>query len=137
MEEFLDRLLAAWNSHKIDDVLLFYSPDYEGEDVALAQPQRGLEGLSKMLARYWQAFLDLRFTATDLIVQGERMVVVWKAYGTHLGHIMRVPPTQRSIEATGVSILRIHDNKIFHARYVWDVAFILRCIGLLPDLAPE
>jgi steroid delta-isomerase-like uncharacterized protein len=137
MEEFLNQLNRAWNSHNIDQVLVFYSPDYEGEDVGLAQPQRGLDGLAKMLSRYWQAFPDLRFTEDERIIQDDRVAQVWTAQGTHLGRIMNIPPTHRRVFVHGTSILQIRDSKVLRARYIWDVAGILRSIGLLPDLAPE
>jgi hypothetical protein len=34
------------------------------------------------MERYLRAFPDLRFVEQDLIVQGDRAVLVWKAHGT-------------------------------------------------------
>jgi hypothetical protein len=34
----------------------------------------------------------------------------------------------------GVSLLTLESGKIKHAHYIWDVAGLLRAIGLLPDL---
>ncbi len=55
-KRWIGNLLDAWNSHDADRVATFYASDYEGEDVAQANPQQGVDGLRRMLARYWQAF---------------------------------------------------------------------------------
>jgi hypothetical protein len=34
----------------------------------------------------------------------------------------------------GVSVLMIEDSKVKNATYIWDVAGLLRNIGLLPEL---
>ena len=137
MDEFLDQLSAAWNSHDIEDVMTFYSPDYEGEDVGMARAQHGLDGLSKMLVHDRQAFPDLTFVEDERIIQDNRVAMVWTAHGTHLGRLMNIPPTRHQITAHGTSILRLENGKVCRARYIWDVAGILRSIGLLPDLSPE
>ena len=76
------RLLDAWNAHDLDRVEAFYAPQYEGTDVADAAPQRGPREVRQTLARYLQAFPDLRFTG-QTIVQDNRIVLFWHAHGTH------------------------------------------------------
>jgi hypothetical protein len=47
---------------------------------------------------------------------------------------MNIPPTGRPINARGVSMLTVESGKVWRANYIWDVAGMLREIGLLPDL---
>ncbi|GIV79079.1 ester cyclase [Litorilinea aerophila] len=133
--ELLDRLNQAWNSHDLAQVLPFYADDYEGTDVGVAAPLKGRAALASMLAGYWQAFPDLAFAELERIVEGNRVAIVWVAHGTHRGPIMNIPPSGRKLEVTGVSILLIEDGLVRRGRYIWDVAGVLRKIGLLPDLA--
>jgi steroid delta-isomerase-like uncharacterized protein len=127
-------LLEAWNTHSAERVVPFYAPDYEGVDVAEAVTQHGLRGIEHTLRRYLDAFPDLRFTGEDTVVQGDRVALIWRARGTHLGPLMRIPPTGRAVEVRGVSLLTLKDNKVTRAVYIWDVAALLRAIGLLPEL---
>jgi steroid delta-isomerase-like uncharacterized protein len=127
-------LLEAWNAHDIERIETFYAPGYEGVDVGQAKPQRGPQGASWLMKRYLQAFPDLRFVDEDVVVQGDRAVLVWTAHGTHGGELMRIPPTGRRISVRGISVLTIEDGKITHGLYVWDAAGLLRSIGLLPEL---
>ena len=131
---FADTITQAWNSHDIEKVLGFYSSDYVGEDVGQAFLLRGPEGVRLMLENYWQAFPDLEFTMTDVIVQDSRAVIVWMAEGTHQGTIMNIPPTGHRVGVRGVSIIDVEDSLVVRGQYVWDLAGMLRHMELLPEL---
>lgn len=124
----------AWNSHDIEKVLSFYSPEYVGDDVGQASLLRGHEGLRAMLDVYWEAFPDLRFVITNTVVQDSRVAIVWVAEGTHHGTIMNIPPTGRKVEVRGVSIIDVRDGLVVRGQYIWDLAGMLRHMGLLPEL---
>lgn len=47
---------------------------------------------------------------------------------------MHIPPTDRTIEVLGTTFLTIAHGKITREMHIWDVAGLLRDIGLLPDL---
>jgi steroid delta-isomerase-like uncharacterized protein len=132
--QLVTALVDAWNTHDIERVAEFYAQDYEGVDVGQAMPQHGPGGIRQMLAWYWGAFPDLHFTADETIVQGQRVALVWTARGSHQGRLMNIPPTGRRVEVRGVSLLTMNSNKVTRARYIWDVAGLLRSIGLLPEL---
>ena len=86
------------------------------------------------MERYLRAFPDLRFVEEEIVVQDNRAVLVWTAHGTHGGKLMRIPPTGRKIAVRGTSVLTVEDGKVTRGLYVWDVAGLLRTIGLLPEL---
>jgi predicted ester cyclase len=127
-------LLDTWNAHDLGRIETFYAPYYEGTDVGQAGPQRGPRSVSQNLERYLRAFPDLRFVEKDVVVQGDRAVLVWEARGTHAGKLMNIPPTGRRIAVCGASVLTVEGGRISRGLYVWDVAGLLRSIGLLPEL---
>ena len=131
---FANTINQAWNSHDIENVLGFYSARYIAEDVGQTFLQRGPEGLRLMLENYWQAFPDLEFTIRDSVAQDARVAIVWMAEGTHLGTIMNIPPTGHRVQVRGVSILDVEDGLIVRGQYIWDLAGMLRHMGLLPEL---
>jgi steroid delta-isomerase-like uncharacterized protein len=132
--QLVEDLLEAWNAHDTGRITTFYAPHYEGVDVGEAEPQRGPQAISRSVDRYLRAFPDLRLVEEDVVVQGDRAVVVWTAHGTHGGKLMHIPPTGRKIAVRGISVLTIENGKITHGLYVWDAAGLLRTIGLLPEL---
>src|SRR5687768_8155061 len=109
---YADMINQAWNSHDIEKVLSFYSPEYVGDDVGQAALLRGHEGLRAMLETYWQAFPDLQFRLTDRVIQDSRVVVVWVAEGTHYGTIMNIPPTGHKVEVRGMSVIDVENGLI-------------------------
>ena len=127
-------MMTAWNHHDLDRLVTFYTPDYQGTDVGESGPQNGLEGLRRSLASYIEAFPDIHFVTDSLIVQGNQLALAWTARGTHLGKLMNIPPTGRPVEVRGVSLLTVENNKFSRGFYIWDVAGLLRNIGLLPEL---
>lgn len=131
--ELLHALVDAWNEHDIERAVAFYAPTYEGLDVAQAAPQQGPQAIRQMLTRYFDAFPDLHFTIETLI-ETNPAVLVWRASGTHRGRLMNIPATGRPITVLGTSLLTLDGEQIARGLYIWDVAGMLREIGLLPDL---
>ena len=134
LQTLADAITQAWNSHDIEQVLCFYSSRYVAEDVGQAFLLRGHEGVRAMLENYWQAFPDLEFTVTDTVIQDSRMTIVWMAEGTHEGTIMNIPPTGHRVAVRGVSIIDVEDGLVVRGQYIWDLAGMLRHMGLLPQL---
>ncbi len=127
-------LLDAWNAHELDRIAAFYAPEYEGVDVAYPTPRRGREEIRQTMALYLQAFPDLRFTVESLIVQDNRAALAWIGRGTHLGRIMNIPPSGREVMVRGTTFFTVQNCQIIAGLHVWDVAGVLRAIGLLPEL---
>ena len=134
LKKLIHDLVEAWNSHDADQLPSFYTNDYEGVDVAYAAPHAGQQGIRQLFVRWWQAFPDLHFTSNNVIIQGNCAVLDWTACGTHQGTMMNIPATKRRIEVRGITILTITGGKVQKAVHVWDVAGLLRMIGLLPEL---
>ena len=104
-------LLEAWNAQEPERIKTFYAPEYEGVDVGQAQPQRGPKDVSLMVRRYLEAFPDLRFVEDEVVVEGDRAVLVWTAHGTHGGKLMSIPPTSPDgAQGLGARRLCAHDR---------------------------
>src|SRR3954454_9835287 len=71
-EQLIADLIAAWNTHDLDQVTAFFAADYEGRDVAQVEPQHGRAGIRWALARYLHAVPDVRFVLDDLVVASDR-----------------------------------------------------------------
>jgi len=131
---FAHQLVQAWNAHDLERILVFYALDYEESDVTRIAPLRGHEALRQAFQRSFDAFPDAYIEVDELIVESDHISVGWTARGTHLGRFMKIPPTGRTVATCGVSIFVIHKEKVFRGRHIWDLAGLLRNVGLLPDL---
>lgn len=134
IREVIAQVVAAWNSHDPQRVAAYYTEDCYGLDVAVARPQIGREGVQRMFEAYYIAFPDLEITPDDIIVDGDRAAIFWTARATHDGPILNIPPSGRPVIARGVNRLVLEDGKVCETLTIWDVAGMLRGLGLLPDL---
>jgi steroid delta-isomerase-like uncharacterized protein len=126
--------VEAWNAHDPDRLLALHAPDYQGVDVARPHPLRGLEALRHSVEEDLAAFPDVRFSADEVVAQGDRLALSWTATGTHLGPLMRIPATGRRVQVRGICLLTLKGGKVHRAVSVWDVAGMLRALRLLPEL---
>jgi steroid delta-isomerase-like uncharacterized protein len=131
---FAQRFITAWNSHDVEQIKQFYTEDYEGVDVNEPEPHYGFAGVRLNFLNYYRAFPDLQFTVETVIDDGNQLALVWHGRGTHRGKLLNIPATGRPVTIRGVSILTVDADLISKALYIWDVAGVLRSIGLLPDL---
>jgi steroid delta-isomerase-like uncharacterized protein len=133
--QFAHNLIEAWNSHDIDRIAAFYAPDYEDVDVARPNVQHGTDDFRRVAAYYLRALPDLHITLDDLIVgEDGRAALAWTWRGTHKGTLMKIPPTGRTVTVRGTTLLTLADGKIQRSVRIWDVAGLLRAVGLLPEL---
>ncbi len=130
----LHGIIDAWNAHDGERLVEYFAPDYIGFDVAQAAPVYGQEGVYGSFQRYLSAFPDIRFTPDQIVIENDQVTMAWTASGTHQGKFMHIPPTGRFATVKGVSILTFSGNKIVRGQYIWDVAGLLRALGLLPEL---
>jgi steroid delta-isomerase-like uncharacterized protein len=103
-------------------------------DVAIARPQIGRNGIRRMFEEYYRSFPDLELSKDQTVIEGDRVALFWTATGTHKGTIMNIPATGRVIRVQGVNRLYLLDGMVHETLTIWDVAGLLRSIGLLPDL---
>ena len=129
-------IIEAWNSHDPRRVAEYFSDDYEGEDSGLATPIAGKRGVRRFVAYTFLGMPDLHFTLEQTIEEGNTIVLLWHARGTHKGKFLNIPATDRAVSYHGTSIFTISDGKVTHSKRIWDMATVLRQIGLLPEL-PE
>jgi predicted ester cyclase len=77
------------------------------------------------------SFPDLRFTISDLVVEGEKVAVRWLMQGTDLGGVEQHPPTGRSMRLTGITMMRIEGQRIVEEWNEVDIAGMLRQLGFV------
>jgi steroid delta-isomerase-like uncharacterized protein len=127
-------LIEAWNAHDVDRITAIHAADYSGVDVGDARLVQGRDGLGRAVTNYLKAFPDLHLAVDELVADGEQVVLLWSARGTHRGALMGIPPTRRNVDVRGVWVLALREDQIHRSTSVWDVAGMLRGIGLLPNL---
>lgn len=132
--QFAVDLIAALNSHDLDRIASFYTPETEEVDIGQAAPKYGANAVRQTIMGLLHAFPDFHFNLDETIIENHRTVILWTFRATHRGTFMNIPPTNKFVEVRGVSILTIENNRIARLLRIWDTAGMLRSLGLLPEL---
>ncbi len=78
-------------------------------------------------------FPDYRVEISDLISEGDQVVVEWTHTGVHRGTYDGVAPTGRTVTGHAITIYRIVDGRITAARGIWDRGEVWQQLGLIPE----
>jgi steroid delta-isomerase-like uncharacterized protein len=130
-KELFGRLYhSIWNERRFDfiDVVIadthaLGDPTVEGRGVGPASYRRQVE-------RFLTGLPDLHFHVDDTISEGDKMVVSWTITGTHRGEFLGVPPTNRKVAFSGITINQIRDGKIIESTVIWDGLGLLEQFGV-------
>ena len=126
-----------WNRAELDKASRYYSEDFITDYAPYAPPRKGLAGLRTMVEGAYKTFIDYHEEITDLIGEGDRVMVRLLITGTHTGHYGPIPPTGKKIAIQEVVVLTFRDGKIVHQRGLTDNLNTLRQLGVAPTPKSE
>ena len=119
----------------LDAVEEIIGPDYVGYEPTSGET-RGIEGARQFAATYRDAFPDLENTIEDMVAEGDKVVVRFRARGTHQGETKAFgPPTGKQMDITGITLKRISDGKIVESWTNFDALGMMQQLGHIPELA--
>lgn len=107
VRRFFDEL---WNAGLLEAADELLAPNHvhhiSGDDMS------GPEAVKDLVTYLRSAFPDLRFVIEDELLAGDKVVVRWTAYGTHLGDFGGLSATGRTAHWTGIDIVELQDGRI-------------------------
>jgi len=102
------------------------------ESDTMPAPVSGHAAAKEFMKTYLTAFPDLRFDIDQMLASGEFVVTRWTASGIHRGPLMGILPTNRKSVTHGCSVSEFKQGKQAHDWVYWDVANMLRQLGVMP-----
>jgi len=132
VERMFEDYLAAWSSHDVEKIASFFTDDCVYEDVAVGAVNRGKEELKAFASALFAGVPDLKFELKSVFVAGDRAGDEWIMTGTQTGALPGIPATGKSFSIRGASIIELHEGKITRNADYWDLASLLRQLGLMP-----
>jgi steroid delta-isomerase-like uncharacterized protein len=125
------------HSGNLDAVEEIVSSDYVSYEPTSGEV-RGIEGARQFAANYRQAFPDLENIVEDMVAEGDKVVVRFRARGTHEGETEAFgPPTGKRMDITGITIKRVADGKIAEAWTNFDALGMMQQLGMIPEAAQQ
>lgn len=76
---------------------------------------KGPEGYKPFFKSFRTAFPDIQITIEDTIVEGDKIAARCTVRGTHRGEGIGIAATDKAVEFTGITIVRVKHGKVVEA----------------------
>ena len=124
---FVDEVLNNKNLAALDELV---AEDFVELDPLPGQEQ-GREGLKQILAMFFAAFPDLRWTVEEDADEGDKLWSRFTWRGTHRGDFLSIPATGNQVEVNGVVIDRIVEGKMVDSRILMNELSLMQQLGVV------
>ncbi len=129
----------AYNARDFDRVITLVAPDAKWVDMATGVTFNGPDGFRQYMQGWATAFPESQVEVRRVRTGHDFAVVEFTGRGTHTGPLTTptgtIPPTNRQVEAPFCEIYEIADGKIAGGVTYYDVATLMRQLGLMPESA--
>ena len=128
------RYQEAYDTNNLDLLDEVVAPDLRSTAPTYPGMPSGLE-LAKQAHKVTLAvFPDFKQAIIELIAEGDRVVMRFRATGSHSGApLMGMPPSGKKFDIVGISIFRIANGKIAEHWASEDQLGLMQQVGLLPS----
>ena len=92
----------------------------------------GAEDLKQRFVQIISGFPDLHYTIDDMIAEGDKVVVRWRADLTHTGEFEDLPPTGKRAVVQGIFIHRLAGGKMVEDWALRDTLGLLQQLDVIP-----
>jgi steroid delta-isomerase-like uncharacterized protein len=127
------QIFDTFNTHDAVATAAFFADNAELHDSGAARPALGPHQIAMVYAMHYAAIPDAYVRIDRMVAEHDTVVVDWTSSGTHRGKLMGIPPTGKRVSFKGVSIIRYRNGLAIADTRIWDLAGLLRQIGLLPS----
>ena len=124
---------AAIARHDLDGAVEFWRPG-SVDHLAPIGELRVPDELRAYFEGVFAAFPDFRYEVLDVIVEGDRVAVRWRATATFTGEPYQgIVANGARVEIEGADICRVEDGLLVRLDSYWDDSALARQLGLLPQ----
>jgi predicted ester cyclase len=133
VEETARAYFARIDAHDPAGMMALWEPGGIGNIHGIAE-LRAPDSYSEWFGNLFDAFPDMRFEVLDVVSDGERAAVRWKATGTFDGTkpFEGLEPTGAKVEMEGFDLLTIRDGKLVSNEAYTNGMELARQLGALP-----
>lgn len=107
-------------------------------DFTVHHPQlgtvQGAASLAAMFTSFRTGFPDLRYSVIEIIADGDRAAVRWRATGTHKGEFFGIAGTERAVVVTGTDVFHAANGRLTESWVSSDFFGLFTQLGVFPPL---
>ena len=120
------------NERRLDVLEEIVAPDAVDETRAYSGGTGDRDDFRQHALWLWDNVQDVKATITDLIAEGDRVVVYWRIEGIHQGTIFGVPGTGKAFTGNSISTVTIQDGRVVRYTVLPDRLGIIKQIDGTP-----
>ena len=121
--------ILAWNSHDPAKVAAMFTEDAIYEDTTLGVVNHGTADIRKFAKQFFDESPDGKFTVTSSFMEDGHGYAEWVMTGTDVGMFK----TNKRYQVRGASIVQGSPEKLTHQTDYWDMATLMKQLGVLPE----
>jgi steroid delta-isomerase-like uncharacterized protein len=127
---FFEEMLAKGNWALAEELT---TSDVVMHHPASPTPVSGREAVVGFLQAFRAGFPNLNIVAEDVFGEGDKVSVRWRATGTHSANLFGIPPTGKSMNVAGISVVRMENGKIAEDWVAEDTMGLMKQLGVIPS----
>ena len=116
----------VWNKGRREAIRELLAPNAVIYDSGV--PRKGAEGFYEFFDRIRATFSNIHFSIDQTIAESDLVCLRWSCTMTHSGSGFGVPPTNRNLQTTGITIIRIANGKFVAGWQNWDMLGVMQQI---------
>ncbi|MGB2663987.1 MAG: ester cyclase [Candidatus Acidiferrum sp.] len=121
---------SVWNERRLEYIDQVIAETHALGDPTVSGRGVGPSAYRRQVERFLTGLPDLKFIVDDTVSEGEKLVVYWTITGTHRGEFLGVPPTNKRVSFTGITINQISNGKILESTVIWDGLGLMKQFGI-------
>jgi steroid delta-isomerase-like uncharacterized protein len=114
----------VWNKSRRGAIAEILAPNaviYESGEAI-----RGPEGFYPFFDRMQATFADIHVSFNDAIAEADKVCLRWTCTMRHTGSGFGVPPTGKTLQTTGITVLRIANGQFLEGWQNWDMLGLMQ-----------
>ena len=117
------------NKKQIDQI---NEEHFDKQVILVTSPENivGIDGFKAYYNNYLTGFSEVTFTILDAFGQGDKIVKHWRFQGKHTGEFFGIPPTGKTVNVEGVTLVKMKDGKIAQEQDFLDNLVFYQQLGL-------
>ena len=131
--QVVEQHIKAWSNGDIDGIVACFTEDCVFEDMALQTRFEGHDAVREFAVAVFGAIPDFQWTPTRVFGDGASMCIESHFSGTQTGDFPGIPATNKYASARAASVFELQGNKFKRCSDYWDMAAVLKQIGLMPS----
>ena len=132
--QIVQEMFDAWNTRDVARYVKMLDAECSVLTHGIPGHVQGRDAAVDAMRRWLTAFTDLHFHVAAVVPIGERIVASWQATATPPVGVMRHPPAERVVKASGCTVIEFRHGRVGYVWSYWDNAEMLRaCVSVLRE----